>query len=561
MNLRKILLVAFIFSGMAALIYELTWIRPLQFLLGSTVYTISIIFAVFMFGLALGSLIISKYVDKIRDLPKAYALMEIGIGLYGVLLLSIFNLLPQIYNKLYFLHGNFYLFESVQFFLIFVVLLIPTILMGATFPIIAKFYTQEKIGKSIGEIYSANNLGAIIGSFAAGFILIPLLGIKASIIFVGIINLLIGFTILFITSKNLSKKIIPLFLILFLAFAFFGNYNIKQMHSGGFYKTNSDIQTFGDIVYYQEGLYATVTVRELPAEGYQTKAYSLFINGKPQGGYVITDLRVNLLLAYLPTLIKPESKNALVIGLGTGTTSGQLSQLINVTTIEIEPLIVEASNYFKIFNLDVLENENHKLVIDDGRNYLLKNKEKYDVIIPEPSDPWQSFSSSLFSKEFFELASEHLNENGLYIQWVSIYQMSPEDFKIFYKTFNSVFPYTVAFTNIKSDEDTSVKFETSEIILIGSKEKIEINKDKLKENYNSLPEQSKQYLDAIRLSSGDEIYHLLLFTNEEMQGYGKDAELVTDDKPILEFSTAKKVLNQNPEEVIKDIQGFLEKNE
>ena len=557
MNLRKLMLIAFIFSGMAALIYEITWIRPLQFLLGSTVYTISIIFAVFMFGLAIGSLIISKYVDKIGNLPKTYALMELGIGLYGVLLLSIFNLLPKVYNKLYFLHTNFYLFEFVQFLLIFIVLLIPTMLMGMTFPIIAKFYTQEKIGRGIGEVYSANNLGAIIGSFGAGFILIPLFGIKASIIFAGTLNLLIGFAIISFADKNLSKKIIPLVLVVFVVLAFFGNYNIQQMHSGGFYRTHEEVKTMGEVVYYKEGLYATVTVRELPDEGYQTNAYELFINGKGQGGNSIMDLRVNFLLAYLPELINPEINNALVIGLGTGTTSGQLSQLINVTTIEIEPLVVEASNYFKIFNLDVLENPKHELIIGDGRNYLIRNNEKYDVIIPEPSDPWQSFSTDLFSKEFFELAAEDLEEDGLYLQWVSIYQMSPEDFKNFYKTFSSVFPHNIAFANIKSDENSPANFETSEIILIGSKEKIEISKDKLNANYNSLPEPSKQYLDAIRLSSGDEIYHLLLFTSDELKGYGKDAKFVIDDKPILEFSTAKNVLYQNPKEVINDIENFI----
>src|SRR3989344_7383278 len=132
MNLRKLLLISFIFSGTAALIYELTWIRPLQFLLGSTVYTISIIFAVFMFGLALGSLIISKYADKIKNLPKTYGLLEIGIGIYGVLLLSLFNLLPGIYDWLYALHTNFYLFEIVLLSLVFIVLLISTTLIGGT---------------------------------------------------------------------------------------------------------------------------------------------------------------------------------------------------------------------------------------------------------------------------------------------------------------------------------------------------------------------------------------------------------------------------------------------
>jgi len=355
-----------------------------------------------------------------------------------------------------------------------------------------------------------------------------------------------------------KETLIGVSIILFIALALIGDYNIQQMHSGGFYRTREEVKTMGDVVYYEEGLYATVSVRELPDMGYSTKAYGLFINGKGQGSYAITDLRVNLLLAYLPKLIKPETENALIIGLGTGTTSGQISQVTKTTTIEIEPKILGAVPYFNVFNLNVLENPNHNLIIDDGRNYLLRNAEKYDVIIPEPSDPWQSFSTALFSKEFFELASEDLNEEGLYMQWVSIYQMSPEDFKNFYKTFSSVFPYNIAFANIKSDESgISVPFSTSEIILIGSKKKVELNEEIINRNYYLLPESSKQYLDAIYLSSGSEIYDLLLFTSEQMEGYADDAKFITDDKPILEFSTAKNVLNQNPKEVINDIERFI----
>jgi spermidine synthase len=263
MDFKKVILIAFVLSGMAALIYEVVWIRPLQFVLGSTIYTVSIIFASFMAGLALGSFIISKYTDEIKNLPAAYAFLELGIGLYGVFLLIIFNILPDVYRTIYALHQNFYFFEFVQFLLAFAVLLIPTMLMGATFPIIAKFYTTEKIGKGIGEVYSANNIGAIIGSFAAGFILIPLLGIKASIIFAGAINVSIAFIIISMSNKNLSKKIIPTCVIIFLALAFVGNYNIQKMHSGGFYRTSEIQKQLGPVIYYEEGLYATVTVREL----------------------------------------------------------------------------------------------------------------------------------------------------------------------------------------------------------------------------------------------------------------------------------------------------------
>jgi spermidine synthase len=553
MNVRKIILIAFVFSGMAALIYEVVWTRPLQFVLGSTVYTISIIFAAFMAGLALGSWTISRFVERITNLPLTYALMQLGIGLYGILLLFIFNLLPDAYRTIYPLRGSFYLFELIQFLLSFLILLVPTTLMGATFPIIVKFYTDEKIGKGIGEIYSANNLGAIAGSFAAGFLLIPILGIKSTVIFAGFINLFIAFLILFISSRQLAKKVIPIVAVLFLILSYTGNYNIEEFHTSGFRAGSpKDILKKEKMLYYKEGLHTTVAVRELSGGG-----IALFFNGRGQGSSLITDLRVNSLLAYLPLLLKPESKESLVIGLGTGTTSGQLAQFINVTTVEIEPAVLGATEHFFFMNFNVLENSNHKLVMADGRNYLLQSKKKYDIIVQEPSDPWLSFSAALYSKEFFELTKSSLNENGLYVQWVPIFELSISDFKSFYRTFNSVFPYVIAFANVKEDEPLPVRIETSEIILIGSNQKIDFNREKIRKNFDTLPKIAKEYLNAIKLSSSDQILHLFLFTDEEMKGYGTGAPLITDDNPKLEFSTAKRVLHQNPKEVISDIEKFL----
>ncbi len=349
-----------------------------------------------------------------------------------------------------------------------------------------------------------------------------------------------------------KEFIVGMSIVLFLVLALIGNYNIQQMHSGGFYRTQEVYENLGPVVYYNEGLYATVSVRDLFGKG-----KALFINGKGQGSSGIIDLRVNFLLAYLPMLVNPKIEDTLVVGLGTGTTSGQLSQIAKTTTIEIEPAVIEANNYFRTFNNNVLKNPNHELIIDDGRNWLLKSNKKFDAIIQEPSDPWQSFSSALYSKEYFEIISKDLEEEGIFVKWIPIYTMSAEDFRNIYKTFNSVFPYNIGFANIKPTEDTPVKFETSEIILVGSKKEININEEIFNENYNGLLEISKEQLSTIRLSSGSEIYHLLLFTNEKMQGYADNARLVTDDNLILEFSTAKNVLNQNPEAVIEDINKFL----
>jgi spermidine synthase len=554
MERKKIILIAFVLSGMAALIYEVVWTRPLQFVLGSTIYTVSIILATFMGGLGLGSWVISKFVDKIKNLPAAYALMELGIGLYGVLLLILFNILPHAYRAIYPIHQNFYVFEFLQLLLTFGILLIPTTLMGATFPVIAKFYTQRKVGKGIGEIYSANNLGAIFGSFAAGFMLIPILGIKSTVIFAALINIFAAFLILFFFSKTLAKKIIPLAIPIFLVLSYTGSYNIRELYSGGFYRAElpAEVWKSRKIVFYKEGLHATITVTESP-----DKALTLLINGKGQGSTSISDLRVNFLLAYLPLLNKPKITNALVIGLGTGTTSGQLAQFINVTTVEIEPAVIDASKYFWFVNFNVLENPNHELVIADARNYLLQSRKKYDVIVQEPSDPWQSFSTALYSKEFFKLVKNNLDEDGLFVKWVPIYTMSPEDWRSFYRTFTSVFPYVLAFANVKEDEPFPVRLSTSEILLIGSTHEIELDTENLRKNFDALPSSVKKYLQAIQLNSADDLLHLFLFSSEDMKGYADNAPLITDDNPALEFSTAKNVLVADPKDVINDINEFL----
>jgi len=353
--------------------------------------------------------------------------------------------------------------------------------------------------------------------------------------------------------------IITASVLLFLMLAYFGNYNIQQMHSGGFYRTSQETKTLGNVVYYKEGLYATVSVRELTTEfPARQHAKALYINGIGQGSTEIPALRTNFLLSYLPLLIKPEIQEALVIGLGTGMTSGHLSQSAHVKTIEIEPGVVEASSHFNLFNLDVLNNKNHALLVDDGRNYLLRNEEKYDLIVTAPANIWQSFSSNLFSKEYLGIVKEDLGKNGFYVQWVPIYSMSPQDFKNFYKTFSEIFPHNAAFANIRADEpEIPVSFETSELIFIGSSNKFDL--DFLNENYDKLPEVSRQYLSLTYLNSGDDIYDLFLFDDEDLKGYADDALVVTDNNLILEFSSAKSVLNQYPKAVVYDINKFLAK--
>lgn len=207
-NIKKLLLTGFFLSGMAALIYEVVWTRPLSLIFGSTVYAVSTMLAAFMGGLALGSFISSKYADKLKNPLYVFALLEIGIGIYGLVILWLFNILPYPYLWIW---NNFNLsfgvFNFVQFLFSFLVLLIPTTLMGATWPVVNKAYIKhiDKIGKGTGTLYSVNSLGAIVGAWAAGFVLIPWLGIKGSSIFAAVINLTVGLLIFFISKKHREK--------------------------------------------------------------------------------------------------------------------------------------------------------------------------------------------------------------------------------------------------------------------------------------------------------------------------------------------------------------------
>ena len=169
-----------------------------------------------------------------------------------------------------------------------------------------------------------------------------------------------------------------------------------------------------------------------------------------------------------------------------------------------------------------------------------------------------SFSSTLFSKEFFEIANKHLTKNGLFVQWLPIYEMDIEEFKRFYNTFTAVFPYVVAFANVKENENFPIKLKTSEIIFVGSNDKIDLNV--LNKSYMQLPDKSKESLASVRLYSVADIENLIIFTSEQLQGYAKGYGFITDDKPSLEYSTAKHILTmKDSEPVLKNIEKFLEK--
>ena len=510
---QKLILIIFGLSGMTALIYEIVWIRPLTVVFGSTIYAVSIIVASFLVGLALGSLIAGRYTDRLHNPLRYYGFIEIGIGLYGLMLISIFAVLPALYLSIYkATFSNLSLFFFLQMILSFTIILIPTTLMGATLPIVMKSFSKkfESVGKDLGKLYSVNNFGAVIGTLVAGFLLIPLIGIKDSIIIAAIINVIIGLVLLY-RSKSLTVKKLIGIIIVTIALASLVDYDYERLSFGMYSYADpsfeiKDFEKFlkeSEFKFFKDGLYSTVAVVSNDKVDFMLKT------GKSQCSNDPATLKSMQRLAYLPYNMFENNyetpTKALNVGLGCGITSEWLSERIDTTTIEIDPTIVEASKFF-------YDEIDHQLIVDDARNWLLRNDVKYDIIVTQPSDPFAG-AWTLFTKEYFELLNQRVTENGIVSQWVPIFIMSVSDFDIYYNTFHSVFPYVYIY---------QMKEDSGQLIFLGSQNQLKIDDP-----------------------------HLYLLNNEDIPYI--ETELNTDDRPILEFSTAINVYNENPFPILEKI--------
>lgn len=544
-TLRNIILVAIGLSGMAALIYEVAWARMLSLIFGSTVYGVATMLSAFMAGLALGSFFMAKRVDRISDLAKTFGFLQIGIGTYGFLFLFGLSFLQYPYFLFYQWFGQWFpLFLFSQFLLYFLVLLIPTALMGATFPVASKIFTTriDKVGKDIGYVYGANSLGSVLGPILAGFILIPILGVTKTAVIAGAINILLGIFILR-CSRFRRGAAVALFLLIFvfLSWNFFPPAIMLNLFQVGFVESvaefkevNREIQP----IFYREGPYSTVVVAKTD-EG----VLGLKSDGRGEASTLLEDMRNHILLGYIPMLLHPNPRKVLNIGLGSGVTAGAMADFESVKSleaIEVEPAIVEAARtVFAPFNSRVMEDPRLIVHRTDGRNHFLLTRERYDVIVSEVSHPISAGTGHLFTKELFELIKSRLNDDGIFLQWIPGHRISIEEHRIVSATLGRVFPYvTLWIDDIAALENPEQNVET---YLIASLKPIEFDPNlmvaKIRENKAVVKK-----LGQIGLAPED-IPRTAVLDNEDFRNFiSKEKRLNTDDRPIFEFAVPRSLL-------------------
>jgi spermidine synthase len=389
---------------------------------------------------------------------------------------------------------------SVRFFMFFAASLctLPATLgMGAMFPISLTLYRSgtRDVGEDVGRVYAANTLGSILGAWLPGFVLLPLFGMQRTLDAGIALNAAVGLLMLWCahrladtgsraskTSTRRTRSELTLWslgagLALFMAAVLLSSdpplrWNLSHMTLGAFRvslaKNVLDVDSWGkpDMIYYRDGISTTVSVERWG------RHLSLKNNGKVDASNG-DDMPTQIMVAAYPLLLHargPRDLDVAIVGFGSGVTVGAALQfpVRHVEAMELERAVVEAAVDFfadvshlprRRADFPYVDEPRLTLHNDDGRNFLASTPKHYDVIISEPSNPWITGVSDLFTVEHFRVTKRRLKPGGVYCQWVQLYEMSPENIKTIYRTFASQFRYVLAFAAEELSSDT---------ILVGS---------------------------------------------------------------------------------------------
>lgn len=515
--------ICFFLSGFASIGYEIVWTRYLSLPLANTRYTYTIILTVFLLGNALGSIIFAPLFDKIKNISRFFGYLEIGIGFFSFILVPI----------VYFLTIRFkYSLLLNDFLICSVLMLVPTTLMGATFPTVVKILTLDTslIGYSTGKLYAINTFGNITGSLITGFLLLPSFGIKTSLVILVTINISIGIYCLFRYGKNWVFNSAELFL-LTLAFVIVSvSINVKIPDDFLFLLKKPEEK----ITLVKEGLESTVWI----TENQQNSQKSLWANQTVLGRTLANEpykVSPQIIAGHIPMLLHSGSpKKILGICLGTGQTFGSILSydITKMDLVEISKTITSiAIKEFKDYNGDIGGNKKVRLIVEDGRNFVTHIKESYDIITLEPSPPEEAGIANLYTKEFYQQCKIKLNQDGIMSQWLPIYNTHPDETARIIKTFISVFPESILWYN------------TADLMLLGFNGKIHLDEGKI----GSLLQKDKiskdlsiSYLEnENRLNDLNSFFACLIMGPEELKKLSSPVNLITDNHPDLEYTFLK----------------------
>ena len=443
--------------------------------------------------------------------------------------------------------------------------------MGAVFPASLRAWTSggRAIASDVGKVYAGNTLGSIFGAWLPGFVLMPLLGMQTTLHIGMLWNLATALALAALAAAHAAPSsrerrwlsattaALPWLMALVLFATLRPNlmlgWNISRMTLGAFRISLArdvlDEETWGapDLVYYRDGLSTTVTVERWG------RHYSLKNNGKVDASNG-DDMPTQIMVAALPLLLHEPKPNldVAIVGFGSGVTVGAALQfpLRSLEVVELEGSTVEASRFFADVNhLDYaydhfpyVREPRLRVIADDGRNYLAATPNRYDVIVSEPSNPWLTGVSDLFTRDHYAVAKRRLKPGGVYCQWVQLYELSPENVKILYRTFAENFRHVVVF----SAEDVS-----SDTVLVGSDAPLPLDLARIERGFAE-PRVGAELERAYIHAPEAVLARVLLATRDEVLAFTAGAPINTDDNARIELAAPRDLIG------FERYKGYLE---
>ncbi len=538
-------LVVAAFAGTSSLAMEVAWFRLLSLVLGASTYAFSVMLLAFLAGIALGGRVGGPIADRAKD-PRA-ALLGLAAIQGGVALLSygamwLYGQLPVAFVKAFFvIEGVDALLWPTKCLLAFLVMAPPAVLMGATFPFLVRAVLAVHSGdaaRPVGGVYAANTLGSIVGAFGGGFVLLPMMQVTGTVLFCATLNLA-GAAVAVVSAgegRRLLRSALLTGGLVALAWIYPPPWNPMLMTSGVYkYVDNLEEPTMEEIrkrmidryelLYYKEGLSTVITV----AKNTKTGNVWLANNGKIDAS-TTTDMPTQVLVAHTAFLFTGnEAKNAALIGLASGITLGAMTlhpELENIDVIELEPNMPAATRFFDAWNHAALDDPRVNVIGNDGRNQLLLTPPgTYDIIVAEPSNPWLTGVSNLFTREFFEMGKQRLKPGGIWSQWVQMYGMDERDLQAIMRTFATVYPHVLVFSTIQD----------ADLVMIGSDEPLDFSLA----SANALVGKNERVtaeLKSVGVEDGYDLLSHFLADRDVLLWRTTGIPLNTDDNLLVEYS-------------------------
>lgn len=554
--------VAIAISGATALAAEVVWTRLLSLLLGGTVYTFSIILAVFLIGLGLGSSVGSLLARTSRQ-PRVL----LG-GCQFLLAAAVAWTAFMIAQSLPFWPVNPYLSSNPWFtFQIDLVrclwaLLPAACLWGASFPLaLAAVATEgDDTGRLVSRVYAANTLGAIAGALVASLFFIKLLGTQqaqkvliAASAFAALFALLPNARFLAVESGALSLRRAVLRTVTGLAVlaAAAGAVGLiwtvaeTPWELIAYGRSVSTQLNTGKMLYMGEGMNSSVAVTEL-SDGTR----NFHVSGKIEASSEMQDMRLQRMLSHFPALIHPNPRSVLIVGCGAGVTAGTFlvhPGIERVVICELEPLVPQVvAEYFGKENYNVVKNPKVEIVFDDARHFVLTTREKFDIITSDPIHPWMKGSATLYTKEYFELCKRHLNPGGVITQWVPLYESNEDVIRSEFGTFFEVFPHGTVWGNDRNGQGYDV-------VLLGQADDTRIDVDAMQARLNR-PDHAPVVASLEDIGMGSAIRLLATFAGQatDLKKWLTGAEINHDRNLRLQY-LAGMWLNSYEEKTIYEV--------